>query len=243
VACYFEGRLQCLRSYAPGGWRPSIHLVGREHVERALAAGRGAILWVTPMAFNDLVTKMAFSAAGFRVSHLSETRHGLSSSRLGLRVLNPLWTGAEDRYLAERLVMTPGNRGTALRQLTRRVRASGLVSITVTAGGQRCRTVPFLNGTMSIADGAPMLAWRTGAALLPVFTVRGTDGTFVTTVEPPLTVATDNPREVAVQMVMVAYSRLLEWYVLRWPAQYHGWVDALGLASLETDQGVAANAR
>ena len=40
----YEERLQFLREYRPGGWRPVIRLAGRRHVEAALAGGQGAIL-------------------------------------------------------------------------------------------------------------------------------------------------------------------------------------------------------
>jgi lauroyl/myristoyl acyltransferase len=47
--------LQLLRSYRPGGWNPPIRLRGTEHVEAALARGRGAILWVGMTVYADLV--------------------------------------------------------------------------------------------------------------------------------------------------------------------------------------------
>ncbi len=42
---------------------------------------------------------MAFHRAGLAVSHLSRASHGFSGSRLGVRVLNPIHTKVEDRYL------------------------------------------------------------------------------------------------------------------------------------------------
>ncbi len=60
--------LQILRCHRPGGWHPRVQLVGEDRLRRALEAGRGAIIWVPPTASGDLVTKMAFHRAGFRVS-------------------------------------------------------------------------------------------------------------------------------------------------------------------------------
>ncbi len=223
AANYHRSRLYALRSYAPGGWEPRIQLNGRAHVERALAAGKGGILWVTPMAFSDLVTKIAFHRAGFAVSHLSRFTHGFSPSRFGARVLNPIWTRVESRYLAERLVMNPGQSIGALRELARRVRENRLVSVTVGNQGQRTVMVPFFDETVAIAEGAPALARRSGAALLPVFTVQLEDGSFVTTVEPALQAPLDLDREAAVRVLVTAYAALLESYIARFPDQSREW--------------------
>src|SRR6185369_5343223 len=40
---YMEERLQILRAHRPGGWRPRLRVVGREHLDAALASGRGAV--------------------------------------------------------------------------------------------------------------------------------------------------------------------------------------------------------
>jgi lauroyl/myristoyl acyltransferase len=214
--------LQLLRCYRLGGWRPHIDFAGREHVTRALDAGKGAILWVSPSCSSTLVTKMAFAQQGFQVSHLSRRAHGFSGSRIGARVLNPIWTSVEERYLAERLVMSAEESAGALRALVRRVRANQLVSITVAALGQRTYAVPVLSGALCVADGAPVLAYRTGAALLPVFSVCTGDDTFATVVEPPLTAAAHLDRHNAVQALFAGYAAVLERYLVRWPEQFAG---------------------
>ncbi len=223
VANHHHARLQILRSHRPGSWQPCIILSGREHVEQALRAGRGGILWVAPFVFSDLVTKMAFYQAGFSVSHLSRTEHGFSPSRFGTRVLNPIWTSIERRYVVERFVISGEESVGALRRVIRRVRENQLVSITISSQGQRTHTAPFLNGRLQVAEGAPALACRTGAALLPVFTVHTAEGAFVTTVEAPLQVAPDLEREAVVQSLVAQCAMLLESYTLRWPDQYGGW--------------------
>jgi hypothetical protein len=56
---------QYLRCHHPRGWRPTIRLEGREHLDRALEAGRGAIVWKAPFLFATLVTMMALHGAGY----------------------------------------------------------------------------------------------------------------------------------------------------------------------------------
>ena len=96
---YLE-RLQLLRLYRPGGWNPQIRLEGDQHVEKALEAGNGAILWICPSSFHRQVSKMAFSEAGYRVNHLSRYFHGFNTaSWFGRRCLNLIRTRQEERYL------------------------------------------------------------------------------------------------------------------------------------------------
>ncbi|WP_027132888.1 LpxL/LpxP family acyltransferase [Geminicoccus roseus] len=177
-----------LRSYRPGGWRPLLTLHGQDHLDQALAAGRGAILWVAPTVFQWLPAKRTLAEAGYRLHHLSSPQHGFSTpSRFGLAWLNPIRTRVEDRYLAERVMLgTDGQAKAALRRLTLLLRQNQVVSITLGSAGARTIRAPLLNGWLRAASGAPHLAARTGAALLPVITLRNGDGSFTTRIGAPL---------------------------------------------------------
>ncbi len=202
-------QLQYLRVLRPGGWRPTLRLEGAERIHDVLANGRGVILWVSPLVFGDLVTKMALAREGVRVVHLSSYTHGFSPTRFGFRVLNRIAAAAEERFVAERLVMTPGKPAGALRELTIRVRQGDVVSISaLLAEGQRGVTVPFGQGTLTLADGAPQLSRRTGTQLLCVFTVRLDDGSFTTTVGDPIDMDSGS-RDEAVNRAVEAYAREL----------------------------------
>ena len=217
-------RLQGMRLYAPQGWHPRLRLDGREHIEGALATGKGAILWVAPMASKDVVTKMTLHNAGYRLCHLSRFDHGFSISLWGARLFNPIWTRIENRFLAERLVMSPGAQVNPLRLLIKCLRENRLVSVTASTEGRRYpHRLPFLNGRIELAEGAASLSMTTGAALLPVFTVRQPDGTFVTTVERALLAATGVDTAQQIDSLMAQFVKLLEAYALRHPCDYHGW--------------------
>lgn len=227
--------LQLLRCHRPGGWRPRLRLAGDDRLRQALDAGRGAILWTQPTEASHLVAKMAFHRAGFRVIQLSRFGHGFSDSLFGWRLLNPIRVSVENRYLAERLVMgpegpfVPGAAGPvrAVEALSERLAAGGVVSIMVVAAqARKPRHMPFLNGVLPVGDGAIRLARRTGAALFPVFVIRGPDGTFTTTVEPELKVPAAGDDDSAAEEVLGAFGRLLESYVLRAPEQFSLWYEA-----------------
>jgi|GEM_PF-2881551 len=177
--------LQALRCHRPEGWQPTTRVVGDDALRQALAAGRGAILWVPSLAFASLAGKLSLHRAGFRVSHLSRWYHGPSDTRLGIRLLNRYQVRAEASFLAERLVVGPsGNAGPVLRTLADRLRAGRAVSITFGHQGLSRLDVPFLAGVKSVATGPLKLARMTGAAVLTAWTERVGEGIYQTSVEP-----------------------------------------------------------
>lgn len=79
-----EHLFHVIASLLKKGWRPRFQITGREHLDDALAEGRGAVIWVAHFAFASLFTKMALSDAGYKVSHISRPEHGVSKSRFGI---------------------------------------------------------------------------------------------------------------------------------------------------------------
>lgn len=213
--------LQVLRCHRPGGWVPQLEAVGTEHLEAALTAGRGAIVWAAPFVFDSLLTKMILNAAGHPLHHLSRYSHPYSVSRWGARLLNPIQTAIEDRFLAERIRIEHGsNPGAALRTLARRLRQNRITCISVGSTATETETVGFLDHRIHLATGPVSLARRTGAALLPAFTARVGDGRFRTVVETPLDAAAGADAKTAIRSALEDYAGRLETHVLRWPDQF-----------------------
>jgi lauroyl/myristoyl acyltransferase len=228
---YMEERLQILRAHRPGGWRPRLRLVGRAHLDAALAHGRGAVLWTAPFSYADLVTKMALHQAGVALSHLSAFSRGFSPNsclvwdptRFGTQVLSPLRTRVEDRHLRERIALPRDGSLAYVRRVERRLRENGVVSIRAGEAGHRTVELPFLDGCIRLATGAPSIALGAGAALLPVFTVRTGPGAFDVVIEPTLACDDAASRHDAVDALTRRYGRLLESYVLHHPQLWSGW--------------------
>jgi lauroyl/myristoyl acyltransferase len=186
MAAHCESQLQHFRCYRPGGWLPEPRLVGRDHIDRGLAQGKGVVLWMSNFTFNDLVSKIALAEAGFGVTHLSRPSHGYSSTRFGMRFLNPLQLFIEDRFLEERVEILDRGPVRALMTLRDRLQKNAVVSITVGDQAQRVVQAPFMNGAINLSTGPAELARMTGAVLLPVFTVRDSDGGYCVQVGRPL---------------------------------------------------------
>lgn len=217
--------LRVLREYRPGGWKPEIELTGVEHLQNGLKMGRGVILWVAHLNAYSLVAKMALHRAGYEVSHLSLWRHGYSDTRFGIRCLNPIRTKVEQRYLRERVVIEPEGASSAMTTLRERLTDNGVVSIAATSDGKRPAIAPFLKGSIRLAIGAPYLAFKEGATLLPVFPLEQPDGRFTVTIEPPLTNESAVSTAEYLNWATHRFASLLQPYVLDHPGQWRGWLN------------------
>lgn len=217
-------RLQIIASWRRSGWNPEIELHGRRHIDTALEAGHGAILWIQPLVFSELVTKMALFRSGIPVTHLSRFDHGLSRSRIGARLMNWIWTASEVRYLKERLVLYPEDETTALRRLVSELRDNGVVSITVGRQARRVCRLPFMGGDLYLAEGPARLSVKTGAPLLPVFSLRIDRNRYVTQIHPPLLPTADARGAKIVESMLKEYAENLASYVRRAPDQYQWWM-------------------
>ena len=225
-AAVYELRLQNLRAWRPGGWQPraNVNVSGLAHLDAARTAGRGAVLWVGHFAFNSNITKMALAARGYGLAHLSRPEHGFSKTQLGIAMLNPVRCIPEDRHLRERIVFDRGNPVPAMRRMVAILVENGLLSIT--AGGWEGSDLmegALLDGRVKVALGAPRLAALTGAALLPVFTVREADGSFHVAIEAPLALPPGLGRRDAECAAAQAYLARHEPWIARYPDQWRGW--------------------
>ena len=219
----YEERFHYLRAWRPGGWNPELEVVGAEHVSAALAKGRGILFWAGNFSFNDLVTKMAWYQLGLAVSHFSRPIHGFSTTKFGVRYLNAVRRGIEDRYLGERIMAEVQETRVATQRMGERLAANGVVSFTVGNRGHRTATANFLGGRITLATGPLALARRTGATVLPVYTLRLAPRSFGITIGEPLRVPEDTAGNPDYTAAVQTYADSLADFVLRDPGQWRGW--------------------
>jgi lauroyl/myristoyl acyltransferase len=111
-----------------------------------------------------------------------------------------------------------------MRRLHNVLANNGVVSITVYSEGAQVAEAPFLGGRIRIATGAPGLAWKTGARLLPVFVVQDRQtGRFDLLIDEPLSVNQTDPRRATEKSIVRQYLARLEPYVLANPGQWLEW--------------------
>jgi lauroyl/myristoyl acyltransferase len=219
----YEERFHYMRAWRPGGWEPVIDIVGGEHVSSALDKGRGIIFWAGNFSFNDLVAKMAWRRLGLAVSHFSRPIHGFSTTRFGVRYLNAVRRGIEDRYLGERLMAEDHETQMALQRLRDKLKANGAISITVGNKGRHTASADFLGCRIVLATGPLAMGRSMGAAVLPVSTLRLAPSRFEVTIGEGIEVKDDADGKPDYPGAVQAYANWLTPFVLRDPGQWRGW--------------------
>jgi predicted LPLAT superfamily acyltransferase len=198
---------------------------GMTHLDAARSEGRGTILWISDFVSAGDVSKVALQREGLRIAHLSRPEHGFTTSKFGIRFLNPLRIRFESRYLAERVVFDRKNPRPAILRLERIVRANGIVSIMASMHeGGTLADLPFLTGRLKLALGALRLAQLTGATVLPIFVLRDREDrqVFDVIIAAPLRMP-KGPREGGLLEAADEYARILEGFVRKRPECWVGW--------------------
>ena len=219
----YEDRFHYLRAWRPGGWEPDIAITGTAHVSEALERGRGIIFLGGSFSFNHLIAKMAYHRLGLHVSHFSRPTHGFSETWFGVRYLNGICRGIEDRYLGQRLMAEVNETPLSLRRMAERLAVNGCVSFTVGDRGRRTAAARFLNARLVLATGPLAMAWKTSATLLPVFTLRKEPGQFEVTIGAPIEFKEDAQGEVDYAAALQTYTNMVTPFALRDPGQWRGW--------------------
>jgi lauroyl/myristoyl acyltransferase len=223
VEAFILDRLLLLRCHGFGGWQPKIDVSGIEVLEASLSTGRGALLWATPFRFNDLVTKMALAQNGYAYKQLSRFSHPGNKSAFGCTFLNPIRVNIENRYLAQRLVIQRDKRVDGRRTLdvlAENLKANDIVTITVGKAGNKTMSVPLLDDRIQLATGPAHLALRTGAPLLPVFTIQTNSDQFQVTIGAPLQVGDYQKESEKIEAILTDYATRLGPFLMKWPEQF-----------------------
>ena len=207
-----------------GGEPYQVVVAGQQHIDTAIQSGTGVVLWVAESTFGPDACKIGLHNSGYAVSHLSRPEHGFSSTRFGIKVLNPLRTRFELRYLKERIVFERDNREQAMQQIASRLGNAGIVSFLATGHeGKSLIEEDFLAGKLKIAGGAPASAFKHGAVLLPVFAVPNSEiPAMQVNIGEPLDLSGDE-KATAVVRATRAYLKHLESHVKTHPELWLQW--------------------
>lgn len=218
-------RLSLFRELAGRGGGAEHRVLGAGHLQAALAAGRGAILWAAPFAHQSVNGKRALAEAGIRAVQVSVRDHGFLGSRFAAAVLNPPLLRTEERFLAGRLRFDPAAPGDLAARMRAVLRAGGVLLVENNAAtGRRLLSVPFAPGfRLPMASGPLRLARAQGAPVLPCVTLaRGPFGPYETHIAPPLFPGAEAGAAGLARVALAAREQMLD--ALRAaPAQFLGW--------------------
>jgi len=204
----------------------SIRLEGREHLDRALAAGRGAVLHLA--TFQRVTQFSALPAHGYHACRITDETHGyFLTSAFGVRRLHPLQVRLEQGDQVERIVAKAGSLShlrVAMRQLRQnRPVIFRILHRSLVPGLTNIMEVPFLDGSFAISATPLRVAVESRAPVIPMYPVRAEDGEPVVIFGAPLTDhgATGRREQVAAMARDQAVG--LEKMVLRFPEQWADW--------------------
>ena len=214
-------------------------VTGVEHVDQAHRRGRGVIFWGMTCC-GTLFPKIALSKAGCAVTQLSTADHGCwyPLTMLGKYVTGPIHCRPENRYIAERIRIPLDGNSVYLQRIADVLRAEGCVWM----AGERTRakkliTARFLNRDGQIPVGAPVLALRNRAQLLPVTTQRLGRLHYRVSIMPPISLERGAKRRQSIGDAVQTYADHLSARIIESPGDWdwnHLWVQ--GFASDEAQQ-------
>jgi lauroyl/myristoyl acyltransferase len=219
--------------YRARSLRRLVEIRGREHLDAALANGKGAILCSAHFGSFDSSFSL-LGASGFRVTTIGRWQHnytaGMSSAE------RRFWDLVYARRLRRHrhrpnIEPWPGRVGVAA-QAAAALRANEVVTVSIDAPPLDCdlgRTVdvPFLSGRAGLLPGAVTLAQVTGAPLLMGFMYRAADYRHqVLEISAPVAVGGETATAFARCAAEVSAA------IRRSPAHWSYWASGADLASL-----------
>ncbi|HSF07280.1 MAG TPA: lysophospholipid acyltransferase family protein [Methylomirabilota bacterium] len=185
-----------------------IVVEGREHLDRAMAA-HGRVLALTGHLGNWEVLSVAHRVTPYPLAVV-------------VRPLDAGWINP----LAERLRLRTGieliDKRKALRPILAALSRGGMVGILLDQNATRSEGVfvPFFGRLASTSRSVALLALRTGAPIVPIFSRREGDGRHRIIVRPPLDVPETGDRETAVAELTGRCTEVIEAAIREAPEQW-----------------------
>ncbi len=184
-----------------------VHFEGIQHVESALAQGKGAII-LTGHFGNWELLAASISAT---VAPLTPIVRKLRSPRLNALV---------SRY-REKAGYATIDRDTGVRQALRCLKRNELLGIVADVDTTVNGVFVDFFGKPAYTPYSPVaFALKTGAAILPTFIVRQSDGTHRAIIEPPLALERCDVKEEELVINTQKFTKIIETYVRKYPEQW-----------------------
>lgn len=189
-----------------------VEAKGLEHVDGALAKGKGAILLLAH--FGSFLLPLPFLGfRGYRVNQV--TGRQIHASLFAER----LWEWR--RKEADRLPVKFIQAGRSLRPIYEALRRNEIVAIAFDGrDGTSWVDTDFFGGKARFSSGPFKLARRTGAAVLPTFMIRRDDDSHLLVLEEPFRLAAGDGEKEAAAEDTRNFAKLFAGYVGRYPCHF-----------------------
>lgn len=196
-----------------------VSVKGISHLEQALQKGKGAILCVTHFGSWKIVLA-ALGYNGYRIhqiaanplSFVGESTKPYHRKIMQLELASEKALPANFLYLDERKSLRPVYRALSRNEIV-------VIALDSIIDGKR-KACPFFKGQLLLSTGACALSHRTGASLLPIFTVRQPDNRHTLIIHEPKNLDAAIPFEMGMAQWIVQFVTLFESYVTRHPEHY-----------------------
>ena len=184
-----------------------VRIRGWEHMEKALARGKGVIVLSGHLGNWELM--------GAHFSSKTPTV-GVAQKLYDAR-FDEMVTWMRENVLGVRMI----KRGMALRGILEALKSNSAICALVDQDtGNDGVFVPFFDKLAWTQSGVARIAYKNEAALLPVFVVRGTDGLFEMHIEREIEVPRTGDAEKDVLETVRRYTEVVESYVKAYPDQW-----------------------
>jgi KDO2-lipid IV(A) lauroyltransferase len=183
-----------------------VTLEGREHLDAALARGRGAIMAVPHMGSWDIAGSYA-GAIGYRVSAVAERFPGS---------LNDAVVQTRQRFGLDVIMLGRA----AVRRITDALRANHVVALLCDLEQGPGVDVRFFGRRAIVPGGPAALALKTGAVLMPANQFLTSPGRHRIHLDPPLSIGEGDTKERLMQRVVDRFEDFIrerpdQWYAFR----------------------------
>ena len=195
-----------LGSLSPGELVERMSNDGRDHLDAALALGRGAIMAVPHTGSWDMAGSYA-AALGYSVWAVAERFPG---------TLNDAVVATRQRFGLN--VITLGR--SAVRAITDALAANGVVALLCDLEQGPGVEVRFFGRRATVPSGPAAFAIKTGAALLPAYQYSPASGRYHVHLDAALPIAPDDTKETLMQRVVDRFEDFIkerpeQWYAFR----------------------------
>ncbi len=192
-----------------------IRIEGAEHLDQALAVGRGVIA-VSAHFGNFTLIGMKFCAEGYPFASLVKLPRYKAVANT-LRML-------QQRQQAGFIYVQPWKE--ALRSILASLRRNEIVCMVTDEKKKHSGVeVDFFGQPAATALGPAVISLRTGSPVVPIFIVRNGDGTHTIHIEPALEHPLAGDRREDERALTAAFTRVIERYIRAYPEQWF-WINS-----------------